>query len=645
MSFVIRALVLYGHNGQQRVLRFREHGLNIITGRSKTGKSAIIDIVDYCLGRGSYNVAEGFIRERVSWFALHLVRDGDEAFVARDNPGPTANSGSKVYLRRGALDGYPERDELEKNTTGTSLKAFMTKFAGIEENEHRSISGTRDPLRANISHALLLCFQKQGTIANQDYLFHRMNEEFLPQSLRDTLPYFLGVVGEDHFRLLSERDRLRERLRALETEQGARIRAVDQSRSRVARMVSDGKRRGLIAQDYQPVDDGVFALLEDILERDAGAPDVVPDFGETIRALQGEQTTLQRKLEELNRDVHATQAFLADQSAFSGEAAEQRARLSSLGLYTDDDGGGQTCPVCDSSLPAPLPKITEMRRSLARVDEQLEAVGRDSPHLVEHIERQRGEIDTTTDALRIVQSNLRRAMVEDETARLAQNQMVEQARYMGRLANFLETLGSAGSAEDRTDAIEDAKARLAALRDRISADDIASRLETCLDFISDKMTAYSERLDLEYAGSRLRLDLRKLTVVANTQSGPIPLQRMGSGENWVGYHVLTLLALHWWLREQSRPVPGFLIFDQPTQTYYPADVVDGRIEGFRQDDDRVAVQRLFELMHHACGEIAPAFQLIVLDHAHLADDWFGEAIIEEWRGENALVPLDWQPPV
>ena len=70
---------------------------------------------------------------------------------------------------------------------------------------------------------------------------------------------------------------------------------------------------------------------------------------------------------------------------------------------------------------------------------------------------------------------------------------------------------------------------------------------------------YSSGLDLEHVGSQLRLDIRNLTVVADTLDGPVPLYRMGSGENWVGYHVLAHLALHKWFRQKKRPVPGFLI--------------------------------------------------------------------------------------
>jgi hypothetical protein len=156
------------------------------------------------------------------------------------------------------------------------------------------------------------------------------------------------------------------------------------------------------------------------------------------------------------------------------------------------------------------------------------------------------------------------------------------------------------------------------------------------------MTEYSEMLDLEHSGSSLRLDIKKLTIIANTVDGPIPLNRMGSGENWVGYHVLSHLALHWWLRLKHRPVPGFLIFDQPTQAYYPPDGAGGGLDLIEKDADRAAVQALFRLMAKACSEIEPDFQLIVLDHAHLGDSWFEAAIVEEWRGTNALVPYDWE---
>lgn len=642
MSFSIKALVLYSHSGSIREIQFDVGGLNIITGKSKTGKSAIIDIVDYCLGRGSFNVAEGAIRKKVAWFGLHLIKGNDEVFVARDNPGPGASTGAKVYLQRGLLGDYPALDEIQKNTTENSLKAFTTRFAGIEENEHRPSTGTRDPLEANIAHALWLCFQKQNTIASQDQLFHRMNEQFLPQAMKDTLPYFLGAVDEKHFLLMGELDDLQRRLRVLEGQQSQHTQTIETSKNRVVRIVNEGKRTGLIPQDYQPVDDTVFSYLADVAKTDVVTPSVIPDFGETIDRLRGEQVTIQRRLGELNEDVRAARSFLSDQTTFSKEVSEQRARLVSIGLYKQADHEIESCPLCETGLEHPIPAAETFQKSLERVDKQLEGAYRESPHIQSHITEIEGQISSATESLRSVQTELNKAVSEDQNAREAQNQLLARARFLGKLSDFVEVFEPSDVDAGLTEEIDEVRGLIGAVKERLNSEETASKLETILSFISEKMTEYSKSLDLEHSGSSLRLDLARLTVVANTEDGPIPLSRIGSGENWVGYHVVSHLALHWWLRRKERPVPAFLIFDQPTQAYYPPDSdAAGGLDEIELDADRRAVLALFELMHKACSEIGGQFQLIVLDHAHLREDWFENAIVEEWRGQNALVPRDW----
>ena len=60
-------------------------------------------------------------------------------------------------------------------------------------------------------------------------------------------------------------------------------------------------------------------------------------------------------------------------------------------------------------------------------------------------------------------------------------------------------------------------------------------------------------------------------MVADGTDGPIPMERMGSGENWVGYHLIAHFALHRWFAERHRPVPRFVFIDQPSQVYFPED--------------------------------------------------------------------------
>ncbi|MDA5095021.1 DUF3732 domain-containing protein [Aliiroseovarius sp. KMU-50] len=640
MSFSLKAIVLYSHIGRMRVLPFKD-GLNIVTGKSKTGKSAIIDIVDYCLGRGTYNVAEGEIRRKVSWFGLHLSNRGDEVFIARDNPGPGTSTGSKVFFRRGTFANYPEIDEILKNTTENSLQQFTTQFAGISENQHRPESGTRLPLSASIKHALWLCFQPQGLVASKDQLFHRMNEPYLPQAFKDTLPYFLGAVEEEHFKYMSELDELTKRLRLLEAQAAKRIQVVELSRNRISRMVNEGKRLGFIPQEYQAIDDTVFNTLKQVSETSVDEPSLVQDFGKTIQNLRADQVSIQKRLGELNQDVVSARNFLSSQTDFSREVSESSARLKTIGFYKPEAEGSSTCPLCDSEVPAATPAIREIRESLERVDGMLSAVYRESPHIQAHIGELGMRISKLTQELKTVQRELVAAIAEDESARLAQNQLVARARYLGKLNDFLESSQPDKETDASNTEIKNLQQQISAVKAHLNSDETHSKMDTFLSLISQKMTEYSGQLNLEHSGSSLRLDTKKLTVVADTEDGPIPLNRMGSGENWVGYHVLAHLALHWWFRKRGRPVPAFLILDQPTQAYYPSDRTEGGLDQIEDDEDRQAVLALFKLMHQGCQEIEAPFQLIVLDHAHLADDWFEASIIEEWRGENALVPRDW----
>jgi hypothetical protein len=57
------------------------------------------------------------------------------------------------------------------------------------------------------------------------------------------------------------------------------------------------------------------------------------------------------------------------------------------------------------------------------------------------------------------------------------------------------------------------------------------------------------------------------------------LWEIGSGANWLAYHVATTLALQkFFLTEPHHAVPGLLIYDQPSQVYFPQRAVEKRME-------------------------------------------------------------------
>lgn len=202
MPFQLKEIVLYAHDGRRRRLEFRLGSVNILTGKSGTGKSAIVSIIDYCLGRSSFTVPEGVIRDSIAWYAIILAGLGTDILVAKPAPKPSAQSQSQGLLIVGSSLEPPVFEELAVNTTDEAIRITLSKYLGISANLYTPDEGhTRDALEANIGHTTFYLFQEQGLISNRDLLFFRQAEQFLPQAMKDTLPYFLGAVDEDRVSL------------------------------------------------------------------------------------------------------------------------------------------------------------------------------------------------------------------------------------------------------------------------------------------------------------------------------------------------------------------------------------------------------------------------------------------------------------
>lgn len=62
MKAILKKIVLFSKDGKKREVLL-EKGLNIITGDSKTGKSALLEIVDYCLFSSRSTIPKGKITD------------------------------------------------------------------------------------------------------------------------------------------------------------------------------------------------------------------------------------------------------------------------------------------------------------------------------------------------------------------------------------------------------------------------------------------------------------------------------------------------------------------------------------------------------------------------------------------------------
>lgn len=131
MQFQIEKIILWSHDTAKtpRLLSFRPGKLNVITGASRTGKSAIIPIIDYCLASSKCTIPVDIIRDSCSWFGIVVQAHDEQILLARECPERNTSS-NNMYRLRGEKIETPHSIP-EPNTSVNEVKSLLNGLAGI----------------------------------------------------------------------------------------------------------------------------------------------------------------------------------------------------------------------------------------------------------------------------------------------------------------------------------------------------------------------------------------------------------------------------------------------------------------------------------------------------------------------------------
>lgn len=645
MSFQILDIVLYGVNQQRRVLSLRPGQLNIITGASKTGKTALIEIVDYCMGSGECRIPEGVIRRAVEWVGVRLSVPDGEAFIARRLPNNGAQASSDVYYSVGASIEVPEYAELRQTTNPRALEGLLTAHAGIRANVHEPPPGqTRAALSANIRHALFFCFQQQSEIISQRHLFHKQSEPFVPQAIKDVLPYFLGAVTDEHVAKMQKLRQLRRDLKSAEK----KLAELDAIRgtgvTRAHSLLAEARDLGLLRAERLPESwETCVELLREVQRQPVEQEQALAAAGDQFRQLQEDRSRLTEELRAVKTQLEAAEALSADRDGFTTEGAAQVARLKSINLFGHGgEDSNHVCPLCQTALPEDaLPRVEQYSSAVARLSQEVRSVQERSPQMDDVLRTLRERLDDVKTRLRENREALDALQRTNAEIERIRDGFARRSYILGRVGLYLESLPEAADDGSLQQEIKRLRGEADALAEELSDEAIEERMQSFIGRMTRDMSEWARRLNLEFADSPLRLDPKRLTVVADTDEGPVPMERMGSGANWVGYHLIAHLALHRWFVTKRRPVPRFLFVDQPSQVYFPQDPDVETGPGEAEDDDRQAVAQMYRISKDVVDPLNGGLQIIMTDHADIAEPWFQECVVERWRGGLKLVPEEW----
>jgi hypothetical protein len=628
----IRSIVIYSRENRVHAIKFDLGRLNIVSGKSGTGKSALIAIVDYCLGARRLAVPAGIIQQKVSWYGLILDFDGERLFVARPSEAVDRAQSSKFHIAAHEGDDPPPIEELRAAHTRQELLDRVGARLGLSSALIPRADGTADRKQLSFRSGLIYCFQKQNEIANPDLFFHRQSDPGVAQQLRDTLPFYLGAISPTIIEAQSALRAKRRRLREIEREL-AKNDAIAHAEDADTSFLLDQSNRLLPGAAVANLLEARQRLMDFTI---AGLEDASPEERELAQANR-RLNELSQERADLVREVEALEQFGRDQDTVELAVNEQRRRLVSLNLLSPE-GSGETCPVCEEVRSRLPPTASDLRTSVERLHAELSLVSSDQRELREAVAERRSGVA----ALDVQIGELRRTIARRREEELTYKELLERrseaARISGMLDMFLRV--TAAGAEERRPALEmEARALLEEIQELENEADLSAtraRTATFLGGIGQTITQWAQAQNLEYAEGLLTFDPQGPRLVSETESGTVPFYQFGSGKNWVWYHLLGHLALHKWFYEKNRPVPRFLMLDQPSQVYFPHKTDDD--DEFDWDE----VRKIYTWLISEVARLRGGLQVIVADHARFDDDAsFMSHLKHDWSDGAALIPAEW----
>jgi len=248
----------------------------------------------------------------------------------------------------------------------------------------------------------------------------------------------------------------------------------------------------------------------------------------------------------------------------------------------------------------------------------------------------------------------KRKYLEAQSADLAAaRQRVRQIYlFVGRVEQALENVSASRNVDELTTQVRMLAARIAELRRELDPTAQRERIKAAVIRVSTRAADYARLLRLEHAEENIRLNIRELTIEFHPLSGRTDfLWEVGSGQNWVGYHIAGILALHeHFISLPDSPVPRFLVIDQPSQVYFPEawpsmeDTPEATGKGDRSPDIE-GVHRIFTALSNFLAACSAQFQIIVTEHAG-SITWRGLPavhLVGNWREghDEFLIPSEW----
>lgn len=668
MKTLVYEIGVIDKKGNKHPVNFKA-GLNVITGKSSTGKSALIEIFDYCFGSGENTIPKGVITTSAAIYYVALAVNEQDMVIARD-----PDIATKAFFRRVEAFNTTEIDRDYFNSSyfrpldefKKHLRGFFLDIDDVDESlaaraNRRFNQKAPTPSVRSFSSFML---QHQNLVANKHALFYRFDEKEKRDQAVEHTKIFLGLVDQKFFHLKQGQERLNSEMRRLERQKETNKRTSESYKQKVGPVLSQlyalmGFKDAPLSldkvlrhpQDAKEQLDGI--IVSDKIDYNSDAMTRRYDQLKLARNQQAaELRKLQRKASSIKNHIQEEERFVDNVKQFKSPKNVRISAAVCPFCHTEKDSLRQSAEnlhqaitKVSGNLAQARPMKAKFESTLVDVKRSIEVVSKELTKLNQQI----AEIEKTEKHL-IEQKSLYESIV------------IQKAKLFA----LLDTLNMADDAELEKN-IKDTKKQLNGINRNLKAYNVQKGLEEASARVNEYMAEIGKHFEFEksYLPINLRFSFETFDLYHLQREEKIYLRSMGSGANWLYCHITLFLALHKYFAELADEcaIPSILFLDQPTQVYFPnfnRDTAESFDEQKSQeeklrtkierpiDEDIKAVENLFSRLSIYCNELeldngfSP--QVIVTDHADnlkLSNGVLFESLVNgnRWRTRGLIHPI------
>lgn len=613
MRFGIDTIRLWSHDNEVRDVNFERGKINVLSGHSSRGKTALLHIIDYCLLSSSHKIPHDVINDTVAWYGMKFYINEKELVIARRSPHAQAVSDELYFSSVGELP-----DEPFCNSNTDDIKAVLQSEFSLDSSVILyGGRGVRYGTQVSFRYFLMFNTISEDTITNTTTYFDHQDTDRYRVALPRILDLGLDIDSLKNIELREERDGIKRDILSLEKKKAAIGNGQHLFESEARKIAAKAAEYGLIEKVPKLV---TIDFLREVVK---GAPTPAAS-GDDAKRLSAART----KLFEINRKMRRLRAFSDEHKQYKDTLKITLDSLKPLDVLIKHSSELLRTEVFEDlidSLSIDLRALKKASASSQPVDTQVH-------NMMEELKSQKAELEKIIESLPKAQKSF-----EDT---------IQLVKFVTRIETKLETYSAVAS--DSPEAYDSEIKELNKKLGEMNVEDVANVRNAVIGQINDvSLFLLNEAGGAmgNYASFRTSFNYEARNLQLRRQNSSF-IENVGSSSNHMFLHLFMFLALHEVAIDRGgKFVPAFLFIDQPSRPYYGEEKIMDEIS--LRDSDQAKVSQAFELLNNFISRMkkdhAAEFQMIVLEHVPvgLFKDLPNVNVLPEFRGSNALIPSSW----